>query len=311
MITDPTVLILGAGASADYGFPIGRQLLLDICRDASPGGQLFDLLGRRMEFPQGEIDRFREALQNSQAPSVDLFLENRKDFEEIGKLAIAATLIPYENYEAFLPIEKPRWYETLFGLMVQGGRFEENRLSVITFNYDRSLEAFLFLALQNLHGLKPEDAEDRLRKIQIVHLYGALGDKLSPVDLERGYQPKLQGNWVTVAAQRIKIVHEAQPGKEFEVAQKLLREAEEVVFLGFGFHPVNVQRLRLQELREWQEHTNHKCARWLACRTGMGDGDIARAKIYLQALPEVSFAPASNWGINDFLKNTQCLKPTG
>ena len=32
MITKPTVLILGAGASVDYDFPPGRKLLLDICR---------------------------------------------------------------------------------------------------------------------------------------------------------------------------------------------------------------------------------------------------------------------------------------
>jgi hypothetical protein len=72
----------------------------------------------------------------------------------------APTLIPYEKYEAFQPISKPSWYETLFQLMVEGGPFEDNPLSVITFNYDRSLEAFFFRALQNLFGLPPDAAED-------------------------------------------------------------------------------------------------------------------------------------------------------
>ena len=151
MIAKPTVLILGAGASADYGFPTGRQLLLKICEEARPDASLYDFLCNWMAVPRPLIEQFAYALQNSAAPSVDLFLENRKDFEEIGKLAIAATLIPYEDYKAFLPTNKPRWYETLFHLMVEGGRFEDNKLSVITFNYDRSLEAFLFLALQNLY----------------------------------------------------------------------------------------------------------------------------------------------------------------
>ena len=31
MITEPTVLILGAGASAPFGFPVGRQMLIQIC----------------------------------------------------------------------------------------------------------------------------------------------------------------------------------------------------------------------------------------------------------------------------------------
>ena len=33
MITTPTVLILGAGASINYGFPSGLQLKAEICRD--------------------------------------------------------------------------------------------------------------------------------------------------------------------------------------------------------------------------------------------------------------------------------------
>jgi len=309
MITTPTVLILGAGASADYNFPTGRRLLLNICQEASPNGQLFSFLTERMETPPGQVERFAQALRHSQAPSVDFFLENRKNFEEIGKLAIAATLIPYENYGAFGPTQKPRWYETLFSLMVEGGRFEENQLSIITFNYDRSLEAFLFLALQNLYGLEPENAEERLRKIKIVHLYGSLGAGLRPVDLERGYQAERRGNWITAAAKCIKIAHEVQPGEEFEMAKRLLCDAEEVLFLGFGFHPVNVQRLRLDEVCAFHKK-NNKNARWLACRTGIGDGETARARVYLKGvIPGVLFSRDESWGINDYLRNTECLIP--
>jgi len=272
VIAKPTVLILGAGASADYGFPTGRKLLLDICEDAiGPNGKLFFFLTGYLNVYPGDIEKFRQALRNSSAPSVDLFLEQRPEFEKIGKLAIAVTLIPLEDYEAFVPNKKPRWYETLFHLMVEGGTFEENKLSVITFNYDRSLEAFFFQALQNLFGLNPDQAEDRLRKIQILHLYGDLGDSLRPDNVKRGYHPELRGDQVTEAANRLKIIHEAKPGAEFDTAQNLLRHASEVIFLGFGFHPVNVQRLRLEEAKESHEnfHLNFP-QRWLACRTGLG-----------------------------------------
>jgi hypothetical protein len=242
------------------------------------------------------------------APSVDFFLEHRKEFERIGKLAIAATLIPHENYDFFQPTAAPRWYETLFHLMVEGGQFEDNKLSVITFNYDRSLEAFFFQALQNLFGFKSDEAEDRLRKIQIVHLYGDLGENLRPVDLKRGYQPDLKGDQVEYAANRLKIVHEAQPGAEFEVAQDLLRDAAEVIFLGFGFHYVNLQRLSVGAAKSWRADHKLKPTRFLACRTGMGNGDIARVKQYLVKLP-VDFAPSPDWYIGDFLSNTECLMP--
>jgi hypothetical protein len=63
--------------------------------------------------------------------------------------------------------------------MVEGGAFEDNKLSVITFNNDRSLEAFLFLSLQNLYGFDVKTALERLDKIPIVHLYGSLGTTLA------------------------------------------------------------------------------------------------------------------------------------
>jgi hypothetical protein len=61
MIIEPTVLILGAGASADYGFPTGRKLLLDICTNANPGGELHNLNGR-WGIDTLDIQQFVEAL---------------------------------------------------------------------------------------------------------------------------------------------------------------------------------------------------------------------------------------------------------
>jgi hypothetical protein len=61
--------------------------------------------------------------------------------------------------------EQPRWYEKLFQLMADGGDFGNNQLSVVTFNYDRSFEAFIFTALQNLYGPRYIDkAEDQFSK---------------------------------------------------------------------------------------------------------------------------------------------------
>jgi hypothetical protein len=261
---------------------------------------------------QHQIERFVYALERSASPSVDFFLENRKEFEEIGKLAIAATLIPCEKYEAFQPTDRPRWYETLFHFMVEGGRFEDNHLSVITFNYDRSLEAFLFQSLKNLYGLDDETAEEQLRKIPIIHLYGSLGDRLTWEGPARGYGPELKENWVTEAAKGIKIVHEVKPtGGDFENALKLLKSAVEVIFLGFGFHPINVQRLRLKEAAQWQKiaHLGRQ-TRWLACRKGIYDGDVNRAMRHLNGLP-VDFAALPDWDINQFLEHTPCLLPPG
>jgi hypothetical protein len=304
MITEPTVLILGAGASAEYGFPTGRKLLLDIC-ESLDGKKLKTFLLEKMNFSEKEIDYFKKTLDSSGAQSVDLFLENRKEFERIGKIAIAASLIPCERFREFKPKPKPRWYETLLNLMTEGGTFEKNRLYVITFNYDRSLEAFLFQSLKNLLHVDKADAEKIACK-NIVHPHGSLGATLISSETERGYSPELRPEWVTAAANRIKIVHEAEPkSDEFNQAHNLLRAASEIIFLGFGFHDRNVERLALDENIEFYASVRGEDPRLLACRTGLGDGTIARIKKYM---PDgVEFAPHEAWTICDFLANTECL----
>ena len=185
MIAKQTVLILGAGASVDYKFPTGRQLLLQICEQAQRSGGLHSFFADRVEIASQVIEQFVQALQRSQAPSVDLFLENRPQFEGIGKQMIAASLIPREDYNTFRPSLKPRWYELLFQLMIDGSKFEQNRLAIITFNYDRSLEAFFFLALQNLYGLDETAAKALVNTVPIIHVYGSLGPELYTTADER------------------------------------------------------------------------------------------------------------------------------
>jgi hypothetical protein len=308
MIGRRTVLILGAGASVDYGFPTGRKLLLDICRNTNKDKSLFHFLNRTMGFEAEKIQQFQEALLNSQAPSVDLFLENRREFEELGKAAMGASLISYESFDAFNREKRDGWYEFLFSLMIEGGRFEDNPLSVITFNYDRSLEAFFFFALCNLYGLDPARAEETVAKILVIHIYGSLGTHLyEPVtEPGRGYTPKLTPESVREAASRIRIMHEVDEGEADVVAERLF-QAEEVIFLGFGFHAENIRRLRLQEVAEGRERAKRGGPNWFASRHGMGGGDIARAKALFPSNHQPRFGNNQDSTITEFLKEMPCL----
>ena len=53
-------------------------------------------------------------------------------------------------------------------------------ISFITFNYDRSLEQFLYFAFKHWEGLPEDVCVDRVRDLQINHIYGKLG----PLDWE-------------------------------------------------------------------------------------------------------------------------------
>ncbi len=148
MMNKKTLLILGAGASAPVGYPSGRALLMKVANELS--NEAFALFRelRDVGYRQAEMEKFRIALAGSMQPSVDAFLEKRPDFLDIGKAAIAAALIPMEQRTLFERGEQATWYEYLFNrLGDQSDRFHENQLSIVTFNYDRSLEYFLYSAI--------------------------------------------------------------------------------------------------------------------------------------------------------------------
>ncbi len=252
MIRSPTVLILGAGASAPFGFPSGRALLTEVSNALflMPRRDFRSLLMDCGYHPQ-HIDDFGKELYLSMQPSVDALLEKRPEYVEVGKAAMACALIPYEKQAKLLRHPKGlHWYEYLFNQM--GATLEDFRsseLSVITFNYDRSLEHFLFVALKNSYGLSDEECGEQLKAVSIVHVYGTLGGSLHYEEESRPYDDEVTPDVVKLCASTIRILHEGTiDDPELAVAHKLLRAAGVICFLGFGYHQVNVERLRFDQL---------------------------------------------------------------
>ncbi|MDZ4341559.1 MAG: hypothetical protein U1E51_03875, partial [Candidatus Binatia bacterium] len=101
MIKKPTVLILGAGASIDYGFPLGRILITNLCGSLKSERDPYVKFLVSCGFDFGLITAFRESLEFSGQPSIDAFLENRVEFLDVGKAAIACDLIPAESEARF------------------------------------------------------------------------------------------------------------------------------------------------------------------------------------------------------------------
>jgi len=249
MITVPTVLILGAGASMDFGFPSGTGLIEGILKSTNPDGdgrargQLIEL-----GFKVDQINRFHSQLSQAAMPSIDDFLEHNHEFIRIGKTAIAQTLVRYERPEVLFRLEN-NWYKYLFGkMMTEFAAFKNNRLSVITFNYDRSLEHFLFTTLKNSFGKDDAAVTEALRSIPIIHFYGRLGYLPWQTQHDsREYHRNNDIRAIDTASLFITVIHEAegQVSEKVTQARKALHEAERIVFLGFGYHRTNLERLAL------------------------------------------------------------------
>ncbi len=169
MINKPTVLVLGAGASYDYGFHLGRKLMFEVLRVCSDS-KLWGICGAEGIDPES-LKLLLNVGPLAQAPSIDTLLEYRTEFAKGGKAAIAYIMIPQEKEDTLRPREEQRWYEYLFGRMLDQAHtsddFARNHLSVVTFNYDRSLEFFLFEALRNIYNINETEAANVIRKIPV------------------------------------------------------------------------------------------------------------------------------------------------
>jgi hypothetical protein len=251
MITTPTVLVLGAGASSPYGFPTAKELEELICEKfKSPETRASVVLSTESPYSAKQFFEFREAFLRS-PQSIDAFLQRRPEFLEVGKLAIAYCLIPFENeanlYRADRDLQGGNWYKYLAGKLDSSfEEFGDNKLSMITFNYDRSLEYYLLNSLIHSHGKKRDECAYALAQIPIVLVYGQLGEGPYPQQGSRQYRPNEveQFIYVKTAADGIKLYHEEAKAAT-EKAREILSKAKRICFLGFGYHAFNIDRLNI------------------------------------------------------------------
>lgn len=259
MIKTTTLFILGAGASEPYGYPTNiklRKLIRDKTNKQSVMDALKILNGGLMvdhEDCSRGVDKFVDEFSMSSVYSIDLFLEHRPNLMDIGKMHIAACLIPYEK-DAKLRDSNNNWYMYLYDRMKSSFEdFDKNNISFITFNYDRSLEQFLFNALKSTFSKLPEACTEKLSKIPIVHLYG----RLDPLPWQERdgfhYLPAhKRPQRIIKAIENLKLISEERDIKEskaFKEAYKLIEEAQIIYFLGFGFEETNLERLNIKLMR--------------------------------------------------------------
>lgn len=245
-----TCLVLGAGASAYAGFPLGTQLREEIFLFLRNGELLKNsgLLVAENVTPKDLIADFYSAFLNSNMYSIDSFLARRPEYIEIGKKTIAAILLGKEDDGLLLQDNgrEDNWYRYLLNC-VAAENWEEldlSGLSVVTFNYDRSLERFLTVAISNSYNKTIVEASEKVKAIDIVHVYGSLGATFLDEPTYLPYDGVASPEKVTIAAGMIQIIREGRDdAPTLQKAKHLLKQADAIGFLGFGYDSTNLQRL--------------------------------------------------------------------
>lgn len=140
-----------------------------------------------------------------------------------------------------------------------------------------------------------------MRQVPIIHVHGLLGGFPHLTDnATRSYEPRIEPELIEVAASQIRIIHEADAlGPEYDKAHKVITAANKICFLGFGYHPVNVERLRINEL--------FRGSGLLGTAKGLGEAESSRAKDLFRALPRALYLPSLGQDVLTFLRNHDVL----
>ncbi len=228
IMNSQTVFVLGAGASKPYLFPLGSELkqqMID-CIGNSTIKNTLNTIG----FNNDLINSFHDALRYSYHPTIDIFLEKKRIFRDIGAYVIARTLIPFENDVSLFP--QRDWYGDLFTLLdFENEKTDPSYPSFISLNYDRSLEHFLYMNI--VYNCQDEKlCHNKRRKIRIIHAHGNLGRY---PDVHYGLDAN-DPSTLKNAAERIRIISDRlDDSPDFKEAQQVIAKASNVVFFGFGY----------------------------------------------------------------------------
>lgn len=273
-------IIVGAGASREFGLPVGSELkqhiasLLDIRfnfnQQESGDYKIRSALelavrqdgGRDINPHLHAAWRIRDAMP--QAISIDNFIDNHQGDEKIelcGKLAIVKSILDAELSSSIYVDPSDRrngidyantencWLNPFTRLVTENCRANQlkERLSSIAFvifNYDRCIEHYLYYALQNYYKINESSAAELLNSVHFYHPYGCVG--ALPWQSQKNvaaFGEEIRADSLLDNAKQIKTFTEGTDPESSEVCA--IREAvgtsDNLLFLGFAFHKLNMR----------------------------------------------------------------------
>lgn len=276
-----TLIVLGAGASKDFGLPLGEDLKEKI-RTAlniryTDFGQRLEYGDRRIveayrylvqsELSEQDINPYLHASREIAdamplCGSIDDYLEKHQGsglYEVCGKVAIARCILEAESKSKLASkTHQPdvinsesiseSWMSIFMQMVTRGvsradiaSAFE--KMLIVNFNYDRCFEIYVYHWLKGAYRLDSNEAAQVVNKIQILRPYGSLG----PLPLITGttgvnFGADPSPNILIDISRSVKTYSESSEDKLVsETIASYLARAKKIAFFGFAFHNQNMR----------------------------------------------------------------------
>ncbi len=279
MLKQRTLFIIGAGASVDYGFPLGSQLINDVrtllklsydtIGHLKGDKTMIAAMKQHCSQNSGSFQDYFFAAQmvfgglRSGVLSVDNYVHTHADKPLVAvlvKMAISTLILRYETASSlnrdytmnFMSNSLPSgtWLESFCKYhfaMHQATKLDMifNDVAFISFNYDRCIERGLSIGIANYFGLNDDQAKKACLNLRLLFPYGSLGDLMQGNSINHlAFGSPNNIDNLLAAAKNIKTFTEGTANQNFrdEVAD-LLNWCQTIVFLGFGYLGLNLELL--------------------------------------------------------------------
>jgi hypothetical protein len=256
MFRKNVVLIFGAGTNFENGFYLGSQLINHIAGDfVKDIKKILSTSGPQTNRDKliGDSSKLRSVINANVHDNIDHLLALHEELEEIGKLGIAYQIIKGERvskdsknvilyekifHELVSSIKIPKDIQTVF----------DNKLTIITFNYDRSLEYYIKNSIE--HFVSPSIRKFEYNEIfqniiKVLHVYGSLGTLNENGNDFLPYGSELIFQNIKKASESIDVIYGSKQNKHRSEIQSAINNADLLFFLGFGYDINNLQQLNL------------------------------------------------------------------
>lgn len=289
MLKNRTLFVVGAGASNEFGLPLGTKLAEQIAAKLHFKFDFGNLIEGEHKFFSALRQNFKDTqiLNNHLnacariksgirlARSIDNYIDTHKEDAEVallGKLAIIdciakaekSSSLYFEPHNTNITFDTNRlaktWIDELVGLMFNGISKSSiasvfDNLSIISFNYDRCIQQAFVLAIHTLYHIDIITCHELVNKLKIIYPYGSLGN-LSLTQSAKAipfgveiYQP-----YLFELSKNIRTYSEQIADKELldEISSEITK-AKNIVFLGCAYHSQNIGILKSQNA-EFDKH---------------------------------------------------------
>lgn len=278
MFKKKVVFVVGAGASKEYGLPLGSELKDRIAeavrfrfeyghRMVKGSAELLDHIRRHT---QGHPDLHNRVNQYTRAGnlladaissfvSVDEalhYVSESSEAIEVGKIAIIHEIVEaernsslaYDSSSGKLAQLPQGWLAELFSMALAGTRRDGlsgafNNVSFVNFNYDRVIEQYLFWALQLSGSASAEDAKEIVDNLNMIRPYGSVGQFAINRHDQFGFGTSTSFDpFLRLSA--LGTYTDQKPLHDLAAMQNAIGNAELIIFLGFGFHSSNLELIK-------------------------------------------------------------------